>query len=283
MRRMTRPLAKTPLRTDACLPSPERVAIAATPRTGNRGAAWLCVFALLAAWPAAARADSPRPHTFNTQQRAEIVAIVRQALHDDPSILRDAIDALQQDEGNRQRSAVRAAVAARSQELRHNPADPVAGNPNGDVTVVEFYDPRCPYCRAMRPVVERLLAADPGVRLVYKDIPVLGADSKLEARALLAAQRQGGYLPMQAAEMTASGQPTAEWLRRQATRLGLNGARLVRDMADPAIKERLGANVALAQALGIEGTPSFVIGEQIIPGAVPLSELRGAVAAARRH
>ena len=161
----------------------------------------LCV-ALLAAWPAAARADS-----FTPQQRAEIVRILRQALHDDPSILRDAIGALQQDEGERRESAARAALASRSRQLRDDPADPVAGNPHGDVTVVEFYDPRCPYCRAMRPVVARLLAADPGVRLVYKDIPVLGPDSRLDARALLAAQRQGGYLPMQAAEMAARRTP----------------------------------------------------------------------------
>ncbi len=241
-------------------------------------AAWFCVLALLAAWPAAACADA-----FTPQQRAEIVAIVRQALHDDPSILRDAVAALQQDEGKRQQSAAQAALAAHARQMRDDPADPVAGNPHGDVTVVEFYDPRCPYCRAMRPVVARLLAADPGVRLVYKDIPVLGPDSRLDAQALLAAQRQGGYLPMQAAEMAADGHPTDDGLRQQAAHLGLDGARLVRDMADPAIKDRLGANVALAQTLGIEGTPTFVIGTQLIPGAVPLATLRDAVAAARRR
>jgi protein-disulfide isomerase len=279
MRRMTPlPLTETPLRTDTFPPTPERPAIAASPRSGNRRAALGCVLALLAAWPAAARADS-----FTPQQRAEIVAIVRQALRDDPSILRDAVGALQQDEGKRQQSAARAALATRSHQLRDDPADPVAGNPHGDVTVVEFYDPRCPYCRAMRPVVAQLLAADPGVRLVYKDIPVLGPDSRMDARALLAAQRQGGYLPMQAAEMAADARPTEDGLRQQAAHLGLDGARLVRDMADPAIKDRLGANVALAKALGIDGTPTFVIGDQIIPGAVPLSELRGAVAAARRR
>ncbi len=107
-----------------------------------------------------------RAASFTPQQRAEIVAIVRQALHDDPSILRDAIGALQRDEGKRRQSAAREALASRSRQLRDDPADPVAGNPREDVTVVEFYDPRCPYCRAMRPVVARLLAADPGVRLV---------------------------------------------------------------------------------------------------------------------
>ena len=237
-----------------------------------------CVLALLAAWPVAARAES-----FTPQQRAEIVTILRQALHDDPSILRDAIDALQHDESRRRESAAHAALASRSRQLHDDPADPVAGNPHGDVTVVEFYDPRCPYCRAMRPVVAGLLAADRGVRLVYKDIPVLGPDSTLDAQALLAAQRQGGYLPLQEVEMAAVAHPTEEWLRQQAARLGLDGARLVRDMADPAIKDRLGANVGLAQALGIDGTPTFVIGGQIIPGAVPLSELRQAVDAARRH
>ncbi len=112
---------------------------------------------------------------------------------------------------------------------------------------------------------------------------MLGPDSTLDAQALLAAQRQGGYLPLQAVEMAATAHPTEEWLGQQAARLGLDGARLVRDMAAPAIKDRLGANIALAQALGIDGTPTFVIGGQIIPGAVPLSELRQAIDAARRH
>ncbi len=159
----------------------------------------------------------------------------------------------------------------------------MAGNPSGDVTVVEFYDPRCPYCRAMRPVTAELLHGDPGVRLVYKDIPILGDASVLESRALLAAQLQGGYLKLQDALMTSPPNATLDSVQAAAERVGLDWPRLKKDMDDPAIRQRLDANLQLAHALDIQGTPAYVIGDRLLPGAVPLSELQEAVAAARKH
>lgn len=226
--------------------------------------------------PALARADG-----FTPQQRAEIVQILRQALREDPSILRDAVTALQEDDGARQQAAARAAIDASRQALVADPADPVAGNPSGDVTVVEFYDTRCPYCRAMLPVMAELLRSDAGIRLVFKDMPVLGPASVTEARALLSAQRQGGYARLQDALMHDRAQPSQDDLRQTAARLGLDGDRLLRDMGDPAIQARLDGNIHLAQALGVQGTPALVIGTRMIPGAVDLAELRQAVAAAR--
>ena len=157
--------------------------------------------------------------TFTPEQRAEIVAILRDALRSDPSILRDAVQALQADEGARRDASARAAIAQDRDALAANPADPVAGNPGGDVTVVEFYDTRCPYCRRMVPTMAALLKAEPGVRLVYKDLPVLGPASQLEARALLAAQRQGGYAGLQEALMRAAAPSTPESIRAEAQRL----------------------------------------------------------------
>ena len=125
---------------------------------------------------------------FTAAQRAEIVQILRDALKQDPSILREAVDALQADDGKNQRAALAAA-----KDSLVDPADPVNGNPNGDVTIVEFFDTRCPYCRKLEPSMAELLAHDHGVRLVYKDLPILGPASVLGSKALLAAQRQGGY------------------------------------------------------------------------------------------
>ncbi len=215
------------------------------------------------------------------EQRAEIVQVMRQALHDDPSILRDALSAMQADDSARQDAATAAAIAAEHTALVANPADAVAGNPAGTVTVVEFYDPRCPYCRQMLPVMAALLRADPQVRLVFKDIPILGPASVLESRALLAAQRQGGYLPLQQAIMQNPATPDAASLRAEAERQGLDGARFERDMADPAIQARLDDNLHLAAALHVEGTPALVVGDRMLPGAVELAELQQAVAAAR--
>jgi protein-disulfide isomerase len=228
-----------------------------------------------------AQQQSAVPSTFTPAQRAEIVAIVRDALARDPSILRDAVSSLQADEHRRQAAAAGSAIAGAGAALTADPLDPVAGNPAGDVTVVEFLDPRCPYCRRMLPTLAQLIAADRGVRLVLKDIPILGPASVLESRALLAAQRQDGYLRLQAALMALPPDATQETIRQAAATAGLDWTKLQRDMDDPAISHRLDANIALAERLGVEGTPALVIGSRIIPGAVELAELEGALRTVR--
>jgi protein-disulfide isomerase len=191
--------------------------------------------------------------------------------------------ALQQDEARQQDQAAQNAITSAHDALTENAADPSAGAAGADVTVVEFYDTRCPYCRRLLPTLAALLKADPKVRIVYKDLPILGPDSMLEARALLAAQRQGGYAPMQEAVMSSTGPATPQTLRAKAASLGLDGAKLQQDMADPALQARIDSNLQLARALHVDGTPAFVIGARLIPGAVALAALQDAVAAARQH
>jgi len=220
--------------------------------------------------------------SFSPQQRDEIVSIIRQALKTDPTLLRDAITALQQEESRRQNAVARSAIADSAQALARTPGDPVAGNPNGDVTVVEFYDVRCPYCRRMVPVVADLLKADPNVRVVYKDFPILGPASVTAARAVLAAQRQGGYFKLHAALMSGPPNIDQDTLRTAAQRAGLDWERLQRDMADPEIQARINAYLELGRKLDIQGTPAYVIGKQLLPGAVDFADLAGAVAQARR-
>ena len=238
--------------------------------------ALLCL-ALLLAGPRPAAAQG-----FTPAQRAEIVAILRDALRTDPSILRDAFVELQKDEAQGQDRAASAAIARLDKQI-HDPADAVEGNPLGDVTIVEFYDTRCPYCRRMLPVIAELVRAEPNVKVVMKDMPILGPASLLESRALLAAQRQGGYFKLRDAVMTGNAVQTTDSLRDLANRLGLDGARLVRDMDDPAIKARLEANVALAGQIGIQGTPAMVIGTTLLAGAADLGELRQAISATRQR
>jgi protein-disulfide isomerase len=218
---------------------------------------------------------------FNAGQRAEIVQILRDALRSDPSILRDAVTALQQDDARQQDAAALDAITSQRHALLENSADPAVGDSAGDVTLVEFYDTRCPYCRGLLPTMAALLKADPKLRVVYKDLPILGPNSMLEARALLAAQRQGGYERMQDAVMHNSGAVTAQSLGAEAQTLGLDGDRLQKDMGDPVIQARLESNLQLAQTLHVEGTPAFIIGAKLIPGAVSLAELQDAVAVAR--
>jgi protein-disulfide isomerase len=220
--------------------------------------------------------------SFTPAQRDEIVAIVREALKTDPSILRDAVVAYQTDEAAHNQEAARAAIAGARDELV-TPADPVAGNPQGDVTIVEFFDTRCPYCRKMEPTMDGFLGQDKNVRLVYKDLPILGPASLLGSKALLAAQRQGAYAKMREAVMKLPPDTTLPQLEAAARGLGLDWPRMARDMEDPAIQARLDANIKLAHGLGIQGTPALIVGDNLVPGAVELAELKTAVAQARHQ
>jgi len=226
----------------------------------------------------AAHADSP----FTPEQRAEIVDILRQALKADPSILRDAVEALQRDEAQKEENAARAVIAGLRDQLLHKSGDPTGGNPNGDVTLVEFYDVRCPFCRGMLPVEAELLKRDRNLRVVFKDIPILGPASVLGARAVLAAQRQDAFQKLHDALMAGTPNIDLEVVHKAAVKLGLDWPRLQHDMEDPAVQARINDNLAMAHTLHIDGTPTYVIGDRMLSGAVELAELQSAVAAARK-
>ena len=240
-------------------------------------AAFLFATMAFASVPVAAQ---PAP-SFTPQQRAEIVAVVREALQKDPSILRDAVIALQADDGHRQTQQQASTVAVLASQIAHTPGEPVAGNPNGKITVVEFFDVRCPFCRRMLPVVASLLHDNPDVRLVYKDLPVLGPGSVLGARALLAAQKQGGYQKLHDALMTGPRDITEDSLHTAVAKVGLDWKKIQADMQSPDVLARIDSNLALAKQLNLEGTPAYVIGTNVIPGAVSLTELQQAVTEAK--
>lgn len=221
-------------------------------------------------------------------QRGEVVEILRRALREDPSILRDAIAALQEAEERERAEAGRAAMVSQADALFRDPGAPTRGNPRGDVTIVEFFDARCGFCKQLHPSLEALIRRDGNIRVVMKDLPVLGPTSVQAARALLAAHRQGRYAALQDALLTLRGEPTEAVLRDLAQRVGLDWARLRREMEDPAIARRIEANTRLAQSLGIQGTPALVIagpagpaGATLVPGAVDLAQLERLVAEAR--
>lgn len=231
----------------------------------------------LAAWAGAAAAQG-----FTPAQRQEILGVVRDALREDPSILRDALVALEAAELREREGTTRAAIAANAEALFNDPADAVLGNPQGSVVLVEFFDARCGYCKQLHPAVEQLLRRQRDVRLVLKDLPILGPASVQASRALLAAQRQGKYAELQAALMALREEPVEAMLRREAERVGLDWAKLRRDMDDPAIQRRLDGNLRLARSLRIEGTPALVVGGAMVPGAVDLATLERLVAEARQ-
>lgn len=220
---------------------------------------------------------------FTEAQRAEIVAILRDALRRDPTILREAFGALQAADERDREDTQRAAIAAQRQEIFGVATDPVRGNPRGNVTIVEFFDARCPYCKRLHAEMGPLLRRDGNIRVVMKDLPILGPQSVVASRALLAAQRQGKYAEFYDALMSLRGEPTDAVIRSEAERIGLDYARLRREMDDPAIQQRLDANVALARSLRIEGTPALIVGDTLIPGAVPIAQLEQMIAEERQR
>jgi protein-disulfide isomerase len=209
---------------------------------------------------------------------------VRMALLERPAMLQEAmaiLQARQAQEEQRRVEAQREAVRAERHALFGEAADPVRGNPSGDVTIVEFLDARCPFCRRLHGEMQALLESDRDVRVVVKDLPVQGPQSVLAAQALLAAHRQGAHARMLDALLRMEEEVDEQSLRSQAIRLGLDWDVLQRDMRDPAIMDRIGRNMELARRLGINGTPALVVADHVFVGFFDRRSLQDLVAFAR--
>jgi len=219
---------------------------------------------------------------FTPDQRRAIEAIIHDYLMQNPDAL---IEALRVAEAKANRDADAKAVqvlSERRREIFDDPATPVGGNPEGDVSIVEFFDYRCPYCKQVQPTLQTLLDHDRKLRIVYKEMPVLGAPSVVAAHAALAARAQGKYEAFHTAMMATKGQITDEVVYQVAGSVGLDVDRLKRDMTAPEIDRAVKANLALADALDIHGTPGFIVGDHIVPGALDLDALKNLVAEARK-
>jgi len=207
-------------------------------------------------------------------QRAEVLDILRRALRDDPTILRDAFQSLERAEEVARAQAQVSAITQHADALFRDPIAAARGNTGGRVTLVEFFDVRCGFCKQLHPVMEQLVARERDVRVILLDLPILGPNSVIAARALLAAQRQGKYLPLHDALMRLREEPTEPVVRREADRLRLDWTRLRRDMDDGATAARIERNITLARALDIQGTPAIIGGTTVLPGAVDLPTLQ---------
>jgi len=212
--------------------------------------------------------------------REAVEEIVREYLLREPEIIMQAIEELQRRREAQAAVEQRDRLAQAREALVGDARDPVLGNPDGDVTLVEFFDYRCGYCRIMAEPLQALLANDPDLRIVMKEFPILGPDSLLAARAALAAHQQGGYEAMHWALLAANRIDEAV-IRRLAEEQGLDVERLLADMQGEPVIEHIQDNILLAQGLNINGTPSFVIGETVLPGALPVDRLAGLVAEQR--
>jgi len=173
------------------------------------------------------------------------------------------------------------AVADKASALLHDPASPVLGNPRGDVAVIEFFDYACPYCKAADPRLEALLKSDHGVRLILKEWPILTPESMIAAKAALASVKQGKYAQFHQAMMEYKGPWQESVIFDTAKSVGLDVARLRKDLAAPEITNEILANFNLARSLRIFQTPGFIVGTHILTGPSAQIDFPSAVAAAR--
>ncbi len=187
----------------------------------------------------------------------------------------EAVQLLEQEQAAMQAEAQADVLENQRQLLEQNPNAPVLGNPDGDVTVVEVFDYNCPYCRRAMSEVQGLLKADPDVRLVYREWPILNEGSVFVAKAALAGREQGKYEDFHWALMRLEEPAIEASVLRVAMEIGLDLDKLRADMDAPEVQRHIDQSMRLTQALGFNGTPSFVIGDNLVPGCVEQKQLEG--------
>jgi protein-disulfide isomerase len=199
---------------------------------------------------------------------ARVRELVRETLLANPEILMEAIAILEDRAAQDRVTGSAEMIAAQRQLLERDPNAPVLANADGDVTIVEFFDYNCPYCRRVVPAVEGLIETDSGIRLVYREWPILGEGSVFAARAALAARQQGLYEEFHAAMMGMNGRAEERSVLIIAEEIGLDIDQLRADMEAPEVAEHIETSMRLAELLGITGTPTFILGNNLVPGAV---------------
>lgn len=227
--------------------------------------------------PAAAVAatGAPAPSSVNLAeagavtpvQRQQIEAIIKSYLLANPEIFLDVQTALEAKLEKEQAKKLKVAITQNAAEIYRAPDASVAGNPKGDITVVEFFDYNCGYCKRGLLDVIKLVDTDPNVRVVFKELPILSKGSEEASLVALAARRQGKYWEMHKAMLGAKGRLNEAAALHIAEKLGLDMDKLKKDMASPEVKAEVAKSEALAKKMGVNGTPHFLVGDRAIPGA----------------
>jgi len=232
--------------------------------------------------PSLARAADAPTATFSDTQRAEIENIVKEYLtKKNPEVMIDAMKELQNRQNADAAVKSKAALSSSHDKIFNDPNSPVGGNPKGNVTVVEFFDYQCGYCKMTEPGVQKLLKEDRDVKFIYKDFPILGPMSVEAAKASLASVKQGKYIQFHDALMSIKDHLSEDLLFKAAKDAGLDVDKLKKVMNDEAIGKMVDANVTLGESIGARGTPTFVVGDQIYPGAMQYEQLKKSVDDAR--
>jgi protein-disulfide isomerase len=213
--------------------------------------------------------------------RADVEKIVRNYLLENPEIIFEAVDRMKAKQEDERIADLRANAKKHASALFHEAEPLVGGNPKGDVTIVEFFDYHCQYCRKVRSTLVELLKQDGSVRLVLKEYPILSAESELAAHAAVASVAQGKYWDFHLALLSAEDLSEAG-IFQVAKSVGIDTAKLKIDMASPKVAQRLKDVQKLGRDVGVDATPTFFIGDQPFTGAMTMDELKKAIADARK-
>jgi protein-disulfide isomerase len=249
-------------------------------RISNLAASAVAAIALsLAALSPVLAQDKP---PFTPEQEKRVKELVKEYILANPELILEAVQTLRKKQEEAQKKAAEEALKTRRAELQGSTDLPVAGNTKGDVTIVEFMDYRCGYCKSVKPTLDEVIRADGKIRLVLKEFPILGPASRTASMAAIAAHKQGKYLAYHNALMAYPNNLTDEVIFALARQVGLDLAKLKDDMKSPEVLALIEKTNKLATDLGINGTPGFIIGDQIIPGAVTATEMKERISAARK-
>lgn len=205
---------------------------------------------------------------------------IREYLLAHPEVIIEALQLYQMRQKQAAADRSKTALTSERKNIFEDPTSPTAGATKDAVTIVEFFDYRCGYCKKVAPTVAKVLSENPKVRVVYKEFPILGPDSELASKAALAAQQQGAYDKFHKALMGRNGGLNLQAIEEVARGLSLNVDKLKADMNSEKIMKTIEGNARLAGALGVESTPSFVIGNELIPGAIDESAMLALIAKA---
>ncbi|WP_420561510.1 DsbA family protein [Tepidicaulis sp.] len=228
-------------------------------------------------------ADSSKPvrEAAVSKEQAEIEKIVREYILREPEILLEALTILEERQAASADMEQQRQIAENADALYYDPNSFVAGNPDGDVTIVEFFDYQCGYCKRSVQRVMNVLEEDGNVRLVLKEFPILGETSVFASRAAIAAIPQGKYMDLHVAMLKSKGELTEGRVLRMAEEVGIDVERLKKDMKDARVSETIEANYDMARLIGVEGTPAFIIGTTFAPGAIDKEEMTRLIEEAR--
>lgn len=221
--------------------------------------------------------------TLSDGQKEEVRALVRDTLVTNPGILEEVSSALERQRADEENERRTQTIVSQKDLIFTSPNDHVTGNPDGDVTIVEFFDYNCPYCRRALTDITALLEADANVKVVFKEFPVLSEESYDAALVGVAMQKQGLYMPFHEKLLTRQGRASKPSAMQIAQELGADMAKLEADIADPATIEVIRQTHSLADTLGINGTPAYVIGDQVVVGLAPLAELQAQIKSVREN